>query len=179
MWFKKVPELDLTSLIHHCPSLHQNSQCLRDTTLDLKPTGAEDGTFGGRSLGMLSFSEYLPTLMTQSSLGRVLDIGGNCRLGREALGSSCGIKRIEGSCLFGIEPSAVASPAAGPWWDTPSEGAALSARLRVIEAGRGEVAEVVEGSAEEATRDSPLRPTTVGTQPLVAPAASAEPSTGA
>lgn len=57
MWLRKVPELDLTSLIHHWPSLHQNSQCLRDTTFDLNPTGADDGRLGGRSFGMLSFSE--------------------------------------------------------------------------------------------------------------------------
>lgn len=74
--------------------------------------------------------------------------------------------------------SAVASPPAGPWWETARDGAADSARLRVMEAGRGEVAEVVDGSADETTRDSPLRPTTVGTQPLVAPRGSAEPSPG-
>ena len=38
-WLRKVPEEDLTSLTYHCPELCQNSQCRRDTTLDLKPTG--------------------------------------------------------------------------------------------------------------------------------------------
>lgn len=114
--------------------------------------------------------------MTQSSLGSVLEMGGNCKLGREALGSSCGIKRIDGSCLWGVDASVTASE---PWWETPKEGAADSARVRVIDAGRGDVAEVVEGSAEDATRDRPLRPTTVGTQPLVAPGVSAAALTGA
>lgn len=39
MWFKKVPEELLTSLMNHLPSSHQNSQWRRLTTLLLKPTG--------------------------------------------------------------------------------------------------------------------------------------------
>lgn len=39
-WLRKVPELDFTSFTYHCPLDCQNSQCLRETTFDLKPTGA-------------------------------------------------------------------------------------------------------------------------------------------
>lgn len=40
MWFKKVPELLLQSLMYHWLLVHQNSQWFRLTTLLLKPTGA-------------------------------------------------------------------------------------------------------------------------------------------
>lgn len=41
IWFKNVPLELFTSLTYHCPPSHQNSQCRRDTTFDLNPTGAE------------------------------------------------------------------------------------------------------------------------------------------
>ena len=46
----------MTSRTYHCEFSHQNSQCFRDTTLDLNPTGAAEGTFLGSS-GMASRSE--------------------------------------------------------------------------------------------------------------------------
>ena len=76
MWLRNVPEELCTSLINHCPFSHQNSQCFRLTTFDLNPTGADEGAFAG-GLGMISRSEYLPTLIISSSLGRVLEVGGN------------------------------------------------------------------------------------------------------
>ena len=89
MWLRKVPEELLTSLMYHCPWEHQNSQCLRLTTFDLKPTGAEDGVCGG-GFGLTSRSEYRPTRITQSSCGRVLEVGGNDRDGLVERGSWCG-----------------------------------------------------------------------------------------
>lgn len=56
MWLRKVPLLLFTSLMYHLPASYQNSQCRRLTTLDLKPTGAADGTFMG-TVGWLSRSE--------------------------------------------------------------------------------------------------------------------------
>lgn len=56
MWFRKVPDELLTSLMYQLPSLHHSSQCFRLTTFDLKPTAAEEGTLAGTS-GMLSRSE--------------------------------------------------------------------------------------------------------------------------
>ena len=56
MWLRKVPDELRTSLIYHCPWEHQNSQCLRLTTFDLNPTGADEGAFEG-GLGFPSRSE--------------------------------------------------------------------------------------------------------------------------
>ena len=91
-----MPEELLTSLMYHCPWEHQNSQCLRLTTFDLKPTGAEDGAFGLGRLGFVSRSEYRPTRMIQSSCGRVLEVAGNVRDGLEARESWCGTSLIVG-----------------------------------------------------------------------------------
>jgi hypothetical protein len=65
-WFKKVPEEDLTSLTYHCPFDCQNSQCLRETTFDLKPTGAIAEGPSAQSADELdwSLSLYLPTRTT-------------------------------------------------------------------------------------------------------------------
>jgi len=95
MWFRKVPDELLTSLMYHCPFEHQNSQCLRLTTFDLKPTGAEEGRFGG-GLGLVSRSEYLPTRITQSSCGSVLEVGRNASEGLFERGSWWGMRRIIG-----------------------------------------------------------------------------------
>ncbi len=95
MWLRKVPEELFTSLMYHCPFEHQNSQCLRLTTFDLNPTGAEDGTFGG-GLGLASRSEYLPTRITQSSCGSILDVCGNTSDGRAARGSWWGMSLMVG-----------------------------------------------------------------------------------
>jgi hypothetical protein len=84
-WFKKVPELDLTSLMYHCEFSHQNSQCFRETTLDLNPTGAADVDAPlGTSVPNWSLSEYLPTRMTASDVGKVLDMAWNVSDGRDA-----------------------------------------------------------------------------------------------
>lgn len=86
IWLRNVPEELFTSLIYHCPLEHQNSQCLRLTTLDLNPTGADDGVFEGM-FGFVSRSEYRPTRITQSSCGRVLDVIGNAKEGLVERGS--------------------------------------------------------------------------------------------
>lgn len=90
-----MPDELLTSFIYHWPFEHQNSQCLRLTTLDLNPIGAEEGMLGG-GFGLLSRSEYLPTLITQSSCGKVLDVGGNAKEGLVERGSWWGIRRMVG-----------------------------------------------------------------------------------
>lgn len=41
IWFKNVPLELLISLTYHWPLSHQNSQCRRETTFDLNPTGAD------------------------------------------------------------------------------------------------------------------------------------------
>jgi hypothetical protein len=74
MWFRKVPDELQTSLTCHWPSLKLNSQCFRLTTLDLKPTGASEGTIGF-VVGIPSRSEYRPTRIIESSLGNVRVIG--------------------------------------------------------------------------------------------------------
>ena len=90
-----MPEELLTSLMYHCPWEHQNSQCLRLTTFDLNPTGAEDGVCGG-GFGLTSRSEYRPTRITQSSCGRVLEVAGNDRDGLVERGSWCGSSLMVG-----------------------------------------------------------------------------------
>lgn len=86
MWFRKVPEELLTSLMNHWPLAHQNSQCFRLTTLDLKPTGVAEGMLGG-GFGAVSRSEYRPTRITESSDGSVLAMGGKTKEGRLERGS--------------------------------------------------------------------------------------------
>ena len=65
-WLRKVPELDLTSFTYHWPLDCQNSQCLRETTFDLKPTGAtaEGVSFHCEELFVWSRSLYRPTRTT-------------------------------------------------------------------------------------------------------------------
>lgn len=104
MWFRKVPEELLTSLIHQRWFEYQNSQCRLLTTLDLKPTGAADGPRPADS-GWLSRSEYLPTRMTEVSSGRVLVMAEKDSEGRWARGSWCGMNLIDG--VWGL----VAGPA--------------------------------------------------------------------
>lgn len=81
MWFRNVPDELPTSLTCHWALMYMNSQCLRLTTLDLKPTGAPDGP-GGFATGTPSRSEYRPTRITQLSEGSVRETGMNCREGR-------------------------------------------------------------------------------------------------
>jgi hypothetical protein len=182
-WFRNVPDELLTSLINHWLFWHQNSQCLRLTTLDLKPTGADEGALGLAS-GIFSRSEYLPTLMMAFSFGSVRVIAGNERDGLAARGSKCGIKRTEGRFWFGVDASFwLAVMGVFAFWREPKTGAAVSARVLAMARGAGiEEAEVVIAGAgsEEAvsveafccrveTRDTPLLPATVGSQPLVVP----------
>ena len=82
MWFRNVPDELPTSLTCHWPFMYMNSQCLRLTTLDLKPTGASEGSVG-LGLGMPSRSEYRPTRITQLSDGNVRAMGANGNDGRE------------------------------------------------------------------------------------------------
>lgn len=81
MWLRNVPEELLTSLMNHLPPVYQNSQCLLLTTFDLKPTGAEDGTFGA-PVGWFSLSEYRPTFMISFPVGRIRAMGLNTKEGR-------------------------------------------------------------------------------------------------
>jgi hypothetical protein len=81
MWLRNVPDELFTSLINHRPPEHQNSQWRLLTTLDLKPTGAEEGTFGA-PLGWFSLSEYRPTFMISFPVGSIRAIGLNTRDGR-------------------------------------------------------------------------------------------------
>jgi hypothetical protein len=86
MWLRKVPEELFASLIYHLPPSNQNSQCLRLTTLLLKPTGAAEGTFAGAT-ACCSLSEYRPTLIVSLPVGSVLDTGlkdKDCRFDRES-----------------------------------------------------------------------------------------------
>jgi hypothetical protein len=92
MWFRKVPDELQTSLTYHWPFVHQNSQCLLLTTLDLNPIGAAEGC-DGLAGAIVSRSEYRPTLMTVDAVGRVRETGLKDRDGRELLGSLCCVKR--------------------------------------------------------------------------------------
>lgn len=87
-WFKNVPDELFTSLMNHSPSWAQNSQCLRLTTLDLKPTGAAVDRFAGW-LGCVSRSEYLPTRIISFPVGSVRPIGLNINDGLGARASWC------------------------------------------------------------------------------------------
>jgi hypothetical protein len=98
MWLRNVPEELFTSLMYQLPSLHHSSQCFLLTTLDLKPTAAAEGMLEECS-GVLSRSEYRPTRMIADSSGKVRFMVGNCSDGRPALGSWCGMKRIDGRCF--------------------------------------------------------------------------------
>src|SRR6266516_7782846 len=99
IWFKKVPDELQTSLTCHWPSLKLNSQCFRLTTLDLKPTGASDGTVGF-VVGIPSRSEYRPTRITESSLGNVRVMGVKGKDCRPLRNSWWGKRRIVGSGAF-------------------------------------------------------------------------------
>lgn len=146
MWLRNVPEELLTSLMYQLPSLHQSSQCFLLTTLDLKPTAAAEGPLGVFS-GMLSRSEYRPTRIIADSSGNVRWMVGNCNEGRPALGSWCGMKRMDGRCFTADAPSTPlsrASPFDGPadavgtgpeLLRTVSGGWAVSARFLVMLAG--------------------------------------------
>lgn len=83
---RKVPDELLTSLTYHWPLEHQNSQCLRLTTLDLKPTIAADEVLGV-GVGFASRSEYRPTLITEVLSGSVREIGANVSEGLAERGS--------------------------------------------------------------------------------------------
>ena len=96
-----MPLLLRTSLMYHCPSSHQSSQCLRETTFDLNPTGAAEGVLLAGSV-VESRSEYRPTLITDVGVGSVRVIGGKMSDGRAERGSWWGINRIVGSCDFGV-----------------------------------------------------------------------------
>jgi hypothetical protein len=96
IWLRNVPEELLTSRINQRPPEHQNSQWRLLTTLDLKPTGAADGTFAA-GWTLLSLSDHRPTFMVSFPLGRIRDCGVNTSEGRCALGSWCAVNRIEGS----------------------------------------------------------------------------------
>jgi hypothetical protein len=127
--------------MNQLPSLHHSSQCFRLTTLDLKPTAADEGTLDGIS-GMLSRSEYLPTRIMADSSGRVRVMVENCSEGRGARGSLWGMKRMEGRFLLGAL-SAVVSVVAmlgeagiGPeWLRIVNGGATESPRFLVIVGG--------------------------------------------
>ena len=84
MWLRNVPDELATSFTCHSPFSKVNSQCFRLTTLDLKPTGASEGA-EGIVIGIPSRSEYLPTRIMASLLGRVREIGENVRDWREFL----------------------------------------------------------------------------------------------
>jgi hypothetical protein len=148
MWLRKVPDELFTSLMYQLLSLHHSSQCFLLTTFDLKPTAAAEGTFGVVS-GAVSRSEYRPTRMMDVSSGSVRVMVGNCSEGLPALGSWCGMKRIEGRCFTAGAPpsdptsgtSALADPGdvdvgVGPaLLRTVSCGPAVSARFLVMLAG--------------------------------------------
>lgn len=75
--------------------MHQNSQCLLETTFDLKPTGNISPVSVAWSL-----SVYRPTLITPREFFSVFDTVVKWRLGREERISTCGMNLIVGFCSF-------------------------------------------------------------------------------
>ena len=177
-----MPELDFTSLTYHCPSLHQNSQCLLLTTLLLKPT---------TSPAALSRSLYRPTRTTLFGVLSWRDTAANCSEGRWlARVSTCGMKRIVGSWSLlwpagGVEDSGIAlDDSTGPFPASVTEAlrtvvlamavgpCELAVRLLVISAavvlgsGDADSVEVEVGCGDSRLR--PLLPCIVGIQPFSA-----------
>ena len=113
MWLRKVPDELPTSLKYHCPPSHQNSQCFLLTTLDLKPTGAAEGTFGGTWMPF-SRSEYRPTRILDVCFGKVLETSGKRSEGRLLVAEGSARSRIVGSlaAAFGSD-----WPAGGGLWE--------------------------------------------------------------
>ena len=101
--------------------------------MDLKPTGVDEGTFGGTSGGP-SRSEYRPTRIIALIVGRVRETEGNDSEGRVGRGSWWGMKRMEGRLPFGIAPEFGAGTVGGGGREVGTGGALAdcSLRLRVI-----------------------------------------------